>query len=267
MLPISLIDFKVKICYNQLIPLRGRGRSVMKGTLVAFRGTREGLVVSVNCESSFQEIKDNLEERLKATGEFFRGAVATIDLGGKELSGEELEELKRILIEDYGMALTGLVSSSQKTVNIAEDVGLSIININSMAIREAPTEKTEEHETPWQEVISPVDTLLIKHIIRAGQCVDFDGNVVILGDINPGAEIIARGDIIVLGALRGMAHAGATGNQEAIIAAWHLQPIQLRIADYIARPPDSEMMELRSFEVARIREGMIVIEAYEPGKF
>ncbi len=236
----------------------------MKGTLVAFRGTREGLVVSINYESSFREIKDNLEERLKATGEFFKGAVATIDLGGKDLSGEELEELKKVLTEDYGMVLTGVVSSSQKTVNIAEDIGLSIINTNSKPIQEAPTEK---YETPWQEVISPADTLLVKHIIRAGQCVDFDGNVVILGDINPGAEIIASGDIIVLGALRGMAHAGATGDQEAIIAAWRLQPIQLRIADYIARPPDSEMMELRSFEVARIREGMIVIEAYEPGKF
>jgi len=86
--------------------------------------------------------------------------------------------------------------------------------------------------------------------------------VVILGDANPGSEIVATGDILVMGALRGMAHAGAEGDVSAIVAAFRLKPTQLRIAEIISRPPEDKE-DLPQFpEIARLKDNIIVIEPY-----
>ncbi|MGO0122816.1 septum site-determining protein MinC [Desulfothermobacter acidiphilus] len=103
-------------------------------------------------------------------------------------------------------------------------------------------------------------TLMIERTLRSGQSVFYDGNVVILGDINPGGEVIATGDVIVIGALRGTVHAGAGGDEEALVVAFRLEPTQLRIANHISRPPDG-MTPSRQPEVARIKNGVVVIEA------
>ena len=81
--------------------------------------------------------------------------------------------------------------------------------------------------------------------MRAGQAVSHEGDLIIIGDVNAGAEVLAEGDITIWGSLRGIAHAGIDGNTKAEIRALRLQPIQIRIASYIARSPDSpERFEL-----------------------
>ena len=86
--------------------------------------------------------------------------------------------------------------------------------------------------------------------------------VVVMGDVNPGGEIIAGGNIVVMGHLRGVVHAGALGSQKAVVAAFRLQPTQLRIANHITRAPDGEEIIPNQPEVARIRNGIVVIEKY-----
>lgn len=113
----------------------------------------------------------------------------------------------------------------------------------------------------------PVDaqpTLLVRRTLRSGQRVRFHGNVVVLGDVNPGAEIVAAGDIVVMGTLRGVAHAGATGSAEAVVAAFRLQPTQLRLGAVIGRAPDGHAPRPDVPEVARLRDGALVIERYLP---
>ncbi len=102
--------------------------------------------------------------------------------------------------------------------------------------------------------------VLVQRTIRSGQTLKHPDHIVILGDVNPGAEIIAGGNIIVLGNLRGLAHAGAFGNQSAVVAAFRLEPTQLRIADYITRAPDDEINETVYPEVACIKDGVVFIE-------
>lgn len=82
-------------------------------------------------------------------------------------------------------------------------------------------------------------TLYIQRTLRSGQSISSDGNIVIIGDVNPGSEIIAKGDITVWGVLGGIAHAGSQGNSYARIRALKMNAIQLRIADVFARRPDS----------------------------
>jgi len=93
----------------------------------------------------------------------------------------------------------------------------------------------------------------------------YEGNIVILGDVNPGAEVVATGSIIVMGVLRGVVHAGASGNKEATVTALRLQPTQLRIAEHITRAPDEEIVNVDQPEIARIKDGVVTIEVFQSG--
>ncbi len=110
-----------------------------------------------------------------------------------------------------------------------------------------------------------VPTMLVDGVLRSGQSINFEGNVVVLGDVNPGAQVTAGGNVIVMGVLRGTVHAGAAGNEQAVIVAFRLRPTQLRIANYIARSPDGEDFNPNQPEIARVRDGTVVIEAFPPG--
>ncbi|OPX87919.1 MAG: Septum site-determining protein MinC [Pelotomaculum sp. PtaB.Bin104] len=107
------------------------------------------------------------------------------------------------------------------------------------------------------------NTILVQRTLRSGQSIHYNGNVVVLGDVNPGAEIAATGNIIVMGSLRGVVHAGACGDEKAIILAFHLQPTQLRIANHITRPPDNEAVDPEYPEMAHIKGGVVTIESFQ----
>ncbi|QJC54415.1 septum site-determining protein MinC [Paenibacillus albicereus] len=96
--------------------------------------------------------------------------------------------------------------------------------------------------------------------IRSGQTVEHDGSLLLLGDLNPGGALRCTGDIYVLGALRGMAHAGSDGRTDVIIAASQLRPTQLRIADVISRPPEEWMSADASMEYAYLEDGRMQID-------
>jgi septum site-determining protein MinC len=114
-----------------------------------------------------------------------------------------------------------------------------------------------------QEDLVDENTILVQRTLRSGQTIRYNGNVVVLGDVNPGAEISAAGNVIVMGALRGMVHAGAGGDENAIVLAFKLQPTQLRISDHITRPPDNEAAGTDLPEMARIRDGVVTIETFQ----
>jgi septum formation inhibitor MinC len=108
--------------------------------------------------------------------------------------------------------------------------------------------------------------LYLRQTLRSGQSVSHKGHLVIVGDVNPGAEVMAEGDITIWGALRGMAHAGIAGNTSSEIRALKFDPIQLRIAHAIARSPDRPKANLRTTgpETARIVNGTIRISSSAP---
>lgn len=125
----------------------------------------------------------------------------------------------------------------------------------------------EKNQNPVENQHIEADTLLMERTMRSGQKVRFDGNVVIMGDVNPGAEIVATGNVVVLGTLRGLIHAGAAGNIDATIMALGFMPTQLRIASHITRSPDG-MMQEDNFdpEIAFLDDGQVVIEKYVVSK-
>ncbi len=118
---------------------------------------------------------------------------------------------------------------------------------------------------PDQEDLIDENTILVQRTLRSGQSIRYNGNVVVLGDVNPGAEVSASGNVIVMGSLRGMVHAGASGDESAVVLAFRLRPIQLRISNHITRPPDDESMDIGHPEMARIKDGVVTIEAFQTG--
>jgi septum site-determining protein MinC len=126
-------------------------------------------------------------------------------------------------------------------------------------------------ETSKDSSIGSNKTEVVPRTMRAGTRIEKPGNVIVLGDINPGAELVAGGDIIVSGTLRGMAHAGVSGRESAIIYAQRIAAPQVRIAHALARAPEGSSLDaMRTAppsdvaEIAKLEAGQILIEPYKP---
>lgn len=204
---------------------------------VLIRGTNEGITVFLGENIEFEAILEELKDKFANSNGFFKGASITINSGNRTVSPEEK------------MAL----------INLCQEFELAGIEFVNIPIVSNPRVQNKL-------AVNNGDTLIVKKTLRSGQRVSYKGNVVIIGDVNPGAEVVASGDIVVLGHLRGVVHAGAMGNTEAEVYALSLQPTQLRIAHCIARSPDGSMPKRRMRiepEKAKIKEGMIVIDDVE----
>ncbi|HHV72416.1 MAG TPA: septum site-determining protein MinC [Clostridia bacterium] len=229
----------------------------MRNDGVTIKGTKEGLLIILDGELDFPVILRKLEEKITRVENFFAGAQAILDLSGRLVQPEQLEQLEHLISSQHGIEIIRIINQGcldEKGEREAMEGAIvedGLRNGNGNRNRRVTLNENEEQ----------LSTLIIKRTLRSGQRVNYDGNVVILGDVNPGAEVIASGDIVVMGAFRGVAHAGAKGNEKAIITAFSLQPTQLRIANIITRPPDEENSEPNQPEVAKIKDGMVIIES------
>lgn len=210
----------------------------MKKDVISFKGVGDGVYIIVNTDD-FSIAKEELDNKLKSASNFFKG-TKILGIKSDMLPYENILELKYFLKYKYDL--------------IVSDEDMPVIKNNFKNVMN----NTDDIECGI--------TKFINGTLRSGQIIEFDGNIVVIGDVNPGAFVKAKGNIIVLGALRGVVHAGMAGNLNAIVASYHLQPTQLRIGDIIARPPDDDVDTLKMPEVARIKDGEVIIEPYLPNK-
>lgn len=190
---------------------------------------------------TMKEIEDNLEDIFSDSKDFFKGATV---LGIKSNSLSDIEKKEILNIIKYRYRLD--IFEGDLSDELREILGI----------------QDENMDEGIYEGIYEGDTKFINSTIRSGQVVEYDGNIVIIGDVNPGALIKARGNIVILGSLKGTAHAGDNGNRKAVVAAYDLQATQLRIADKISRKPDGNIEKEEIPEVASIQKGEIYIEPY-----
>lgn len=101
---------------------------------------------------------------------------------------------------------------------------------------------------------------MVRGIVRSGQTLYHDGDLLLVGDVNPGGTVAASGDIYVIGSLRGVAHAGANGREDAIVVASHMKPTQLRIAGIVSRPPEEGGLDETFMEFAYLNNGIMQID-------
>lgn len=216
------------------------------------KGTKEGILVNLE-DQDWLEAKEGLIEKIEARKDFFKGAHLVLDVGNNVLRAKDLGELRDMLSEQ-GVVLSGVLSLSIVTRETATLLGMKTTII-------PPKEKVRRKLKPLDTVLAGEAAVMIHRTMRSGFKVAYQGHVVVLGDVNPGAEIIATGCIIVWGHLRGTVHAGAEGDEGAVICALNLSPMQLRIASRAATSPkDSEQPQP---EIASIKDDQIIAEPWQ----
>ena len=215
------------------------------------KGVRDGLLVTLP-EGAWEYVRADLLATIDERGDFFRGAHLVLQVDDRPLGAAELGSLRDSLAEREA-ALWGVLSSLPSTRAAAADLGLQ----TSLTPAPSPEEEDEVEsvESDWDQAV------FLQRTLRSGQSVRHPGHVVVLGDVNPGAEIIAGGHVLVWGRVRGVVHAGASGDSTATVAALDLAPTQLRIAGQIAVSP-KRRGAVRP-EVALIRDGHLVAEPWE----
>lgn len=219
---------------------------------VKIKGIREGLLIVLG-DGNWDELRDLLLKELDQQGEFLNGARLAVDVGNSILETSEIEWLQNE-ISTRRLELWAVLSSSLVTEKNAQAVGLAIqIGRFPRESEPIPTETS---------LLKGDEAVLLRRTLRSGYSLKNAGHVVIIGDVNPGAEIIAGGDVVVWGKLRGVVHAGAGGNEEAVICALDLSPTQLRIAGFISLTPKRRGKPLP--ELARILDGQVVAEPWDP---
>ncbi len=189
---------------------------------VQLKGVRGGVKVVVSVTAKLPEILPELETKLTQTKDLFRiKSEVTVFVEGSALSHHDKVEIQKLIFKVLGDDV--LVTFEQK-----------------------------------RAVINP-ETVFHIGTLRSGQNVKSDGHLIIKGDVNPGAEVTAAGNVVVLGALKGVVHAGSEGDRNAIVVAMQLNPTQIRIGDIITRSPD-DMQEAPEPEYAYIKDDRIYID-------
>ncbi|MCL6585646.1 MAG: septum site-determining protein MinC [Anoxybacillus sp.] len=199
---------------------------------VTIKGTKDGLTLHLDDRCSYEELMAELDEKLTLNAADADGPLVSVHLkiGNRYFTPTQEEEVR------------SLVRSKKNLV-----VGSMESNVIT---------KEEAYEWKRKNEVVPV-----AKIIRSGQVLHVEGDLLLIGDVNPGGTVIAGGNIFILGALRGIAHAGCYGNKEAVIAASVMKPMQLRISDVMNRAPDYKTEDRNEMECAYIDDtNQIVVD-------
>ena len=190
------------------------------------------ILIKINDNAEQKEIVDSLKKKRPELKKMYKDEKTPITVTGKVLKNREIDEIQALIKSKIDVEID---------FDMPKSLGLSSIK------------KTFEKE------IAISETKFHRGSLRSGQKLESDGSLVILGDVNSGAEVMASDNIVVLGALRGLAHAGAKGNKQAIIAAGLIDTVQIRIAN-IVREIDRDEEPLHKQAYVRVIDDKIVIE-------
>ncbi len=221
-----------------------------QSNLIQIKGIRDGLLVTLG-SAPWRDLTSALFAQVESQQAFFNGARVALDVGPQPLHVNELAALRDALSEK-GITLWAVVSESPLTQSTAQMLGLAtrLSKPKPEPARPAPAEAQNKDAALW-----------VQKTLRSGMRVEYPGHVVVLGDVNPGAEIVAGGSVVVWGRLRGVVHAGAHGQREAVVCALDLSPTQLRIAEEIAITPKRQGKPTP--EVVKIRDGRLQAEPWQ----
>lgn len=222
-------------------------------SVIQIKGVRDGLLVSLD-DAPWEDQRAALIAQVDSQQSFFQGARLALDVASQILHVNELVDLRDQLSE-RGIFLWAVISESPTTETTAQLLGLAT------RISKPRPEETRQFSV---EDLGEETALFLNRTLRSGTRIEFAGHVVVFGDVNPGAEIVAEGNVIIWGRLRGMVHAGSKGNRKAIICALDLSPTQLRIAEEVSavlKPRENPKPEVAQIN----KDGKLQAAIWEPG--
>ena len=219
-------------------------------SLIEIKGLRDGLLVTMS-DASWDESRAALMEQIETRGSFFQGARLALDVGGMIFHVNELSDLRDTLSE-RGVNLWAVVSESPTTEKTSQLLGLA-----TRISKPRPQEMTR----PTAEPAGEDKAMWIGRTLRSGTRVEFAGNVIVVGDVNPGAEVVAEGNIIVWGRVRGLVHAGAGGDASAFVCGLDMSAAQIRVGG-VAAVPSERSGEARPVKYF-LEDGIIKSESWQ----
>lgn len=220
----------------------------MANSIVALRAYRDGLHLIIRPHLSITEVEAAIQQEMSRMNRPLIGASVQIDLKGPTLKEDEIAYLRSKLQEAYNLTVRSIESFDEQP---------------APPIAAAPTTHTISQIADVQDSRDSEPSRIVPYTIRSGQMEDFpQGSLIIYGDVNSGGEVKAGGDIVVLGALRGNAHAGINGRLSAVVIAMELIPVQLQIGNFVNRRPIGQ--KPRGYpEIARVGvEDVIIVEKF-----
>ena len=207
---------------------------------VVIKGTTYGFSVYIDEQADFSVISEQVKEKFKESSKFFGNAKMAIAFEGKKLTDEEQRKLLDIIAENSDVHIVCVIEKNGET--------------------------EELHRRSLENRLQEMDSSngqFYKGNLRSGQVLETETSIIIVGDVNQGATVTSKGNIIVLGALLGNVYAGAGGNENAFVMALELDPVQIRIADTIARAPDKVGKALWKREKEKTKEPKIAFRSGE----
>lgn len=224
-------------------------------SLIQIKGIREGLLINAE-NGSWEDRRTEILNMVKQKESFFKGARVCLDVNDSPLRVKQITQL-RDQLSDLDVTLWAILSTAETTISNAKVLGLETSLPAKKEVKETK-ESSERVESTGEKAV------LVNKTLRAGYKVESMDHVIILGDVNPGAEIVSAGNIIIWGKLKGSAIAGAEGNTKAVICAMELRPTQLRIGEKVFPP---QQKKGKTFpEVAYIENDECKIELWNKEK-
>ncbi|MBD5158092.1 MAG: septum site-determining protein MinC [Butyrivibrio sp.] len=182
---------------------------------VIIKGNKYGIVVVLDEKTEFEVLKNELADKFQSAAKFFDKANMAISFEGRKLAADEERELLAVISQNSDLNIVCVIDTDE---------------MREKYFKKVVEEKLEE--------LSSHTGQFYKGTLRSGQMLESESSIIILGDVNPGAKVIAKGNVIILGSLKGNIYAGAGGNEDAFVVALEMAPIQIRIGEIIARSAD-----------------------------
>lgn len=244
---------------------------------VVIKHNRYGMELVLDNKISFDELLEVIIEKFQASGNFFKDKKMAVSFKGRILSENEMIRIVNTIMDNSTIQIVSIMdndSELEKRMKARMDEYNHAMEQQDSRIQ--PSEMTEEIYAQYA-MAQNCNAEFYKGNLRSGQILECASSVTLIGDVNPGAKIISEGNIVVLGALKGNAHAGVNGNDNCFIFALDMSPIQLQIGQYYAKSPDKAAAKKRlipkkktdtdgySPKIATAQEGTICIESMKKG--
>lgn len=205
---------------------------------VVMKGTKSGIILVLNTDTDYDVLKKEVAAKFKASAAFLGEAQKAITFQGKELTDEQKMEMIDIIQQNCQLSIVCIMEEDEKI--------------------ERSFKKTIENKMIQQDCNTGQ---FFKGNLRSGQVLDVETSIIIIGDVKAGAKVISKGNVIILGSLKGNVYAGSAGNENAFVVALDMDPMQIRIADTIARAPDKpKKKQPKETKIAFWEDGNIYIE-------
>lgn len=205
---------------------------------VMIKGTKSGIIVVLDENADYETLKQDVAQKFKEASAFLGSTSMALSFEGYKPDNVQQQELMEIICENSDLKIMCIVDTDERKEELFRE------NLNQTL--------TELDSNTGQ---------FYKGNLRSGQVLDVETSIIVLGDVNNGAKVISKGNVIILGTLKGNVFAGASGNERAFVVALDMNPIQIRIADIIARAPDRPSREkTKEAKIAFVENGNIYIE-------